>query len=357
MESSYRRLNTQKIFLNHIGGCCTASRFRVSLLFLLSVSLVASAFLSQAALAKRVPMGHPSLTLSLTPGSDPRFDFIVMDSEETIETLKDDVNARLYGIASTIILPEIRKSFEEKRNILSDSYVEHVSGYYDLSSSMLDILISKVPPDYDCNTESCAHRFAEIDVPSDLELSHIRKIYFSIAVFENMDRDSGYNQMVDLTIRKASVEAEVMLTEIANVLEENKEALLNDGTAVERILLRQYEDISRISVIFRQSEPGVNKKPLDVVITSNSYYERSWTYYLTGSSDDQLTTEMLDECERAGIDEADCSEIAILQARRNQLPKSDDAIDQNNSFVADSIAWIGIGAAGAGIAAIISHVS
>lgn len=342
--------------MNDIGGCCTASKnLYLPLLFLLSASLLASAFLPHAALAKRVPMGHPSLLTSLDLGPDPRFDFIVMDNEATVDALKADIDDKMYGIFDTLILPEIRKSFDERKAILSDSYVEDVSGYLDLNDSMLDILISKVPPDYDCNTESCAHKFVQVELPADLELSHLRRIIFSIAVYENMGSGREYDQMADRIIAKASAEAEVLFSEAANVLEDNKASLLEDGTAIERILLRQYEDISRVSVLFLQSEPGTSdKKPLDVVITSNSYYERSWSYLLSEQSEEEPPTpEMLQECEEAGIDEAECSEIAVLQARRHQLPTDGDAAEQEDETT-NSIALIGIGAAGAGIVAIVA---
>lgn len=307
----------------------------------------------QAATAKRVPMGHPSLAVSLAPGPDPNFDFIIVDDEETIETLEADTDTRLYAIFDTIILPEIRKSFDERRGVLSDSYVEDVSGSYEQNYSRLDILISKVPPEYGCTTESCAHRVVTVDLPPELGLSHIGQVLFSIAVYENMGSGAEYDQLVDRIIAKASGEAGVLFSEAANVLEDNKQALLEDGTAIERMLLRQYEDISRISVLFLQSEPGVSSdKPLDVVITSNSYYERSRSYY-EQSWEEELTPEILQECAELGIDETECSEVAILQARRHQLPTDNDSTEQGNAAV-DSIALIGIGAAGAGIAAIVA---
>jgi len=298
-------------------------------------------------------MGHPSLVAGLSPGPDPRFDFVVVDGEETIDTLGADIDARLYAIFDTIVLPEIRKSFDERRGVLSDSYVEDVSGSYEQNDSRLDILISKVPPEYGCSTESCAHRTVAVDLPPELELSHIRQVLFSIAVYENMGSGAEYDQLVDRIIAKASGEARVLFSEAANVLEDNKQELLEDGTAIERLLLRQYEDISRISVLFLQSEPGVSdKKPLDVVITSNSYYERSWSYY-EQSGEEEPTPEVLQECAELGIDEAECSEIAVLEARRHQLPTDDDSAEQGNAAV-DSIALIGIGVAGAGIAAIVA---
>ncbi|MGI0014828.1 MAG: hypothetical protein ACREBU_15520, partial [Nitrososphaera sp.] len=173
-----------------------------------------------------------------------------------------------------IILPEIRKEFDEKRNIYSDSYVEGISGYYDLDNSKLDILISNVPSEHGCNTEGCAHRRVTAQVPAELKPSNFKQMGFSIAVYQNMTRDLGYDDLVERIMMKATTEAEVLFSEAANVLEHNRERLMEDGTAIQIILLSQYEDISRISVLFLASEPGVSseKKPLDIVIKSNSYY-------------------------------------------------------------------------------------
>ncbi len=231
-------------------------------------------FSEQPVFAKRVPMGHPSLVVHLLAGPDSRSDFMIVEDEETIQTLKTDVDAKLYGILDRIILPEIRKEFDEKRNIYSDSYVEGISGYYDLDNSKLDILISNVPPEHGCNTEGCAHRRVTAQVPAELKPSNFKQMGFSIAVYQNMTRDLGYDDLVERIMMKATTEAEVLFSEAANVLEHNRERLMEDGTAIEIILLSQYEDISRISVLFLASEPGVSseKKPLDIVIKSNSYY-------------------------------------------------------------------------------------
>jgi len=333
----------------------------VSLFILLVLAtFLITPFSPQTVLAKRVPMGHPSLSLNLSVGPDPNFDYIILENEESVETLKTDIGAKLYGIIETVILPEIKKEFDEKRDIYSDSYVEGIWGYHDLKESKLDILIGKVPPEYGCNTQSCAHRKVTVDVPSELELSYIRQIGYSVAVYENMGRGSEYDDFVDRIIRKAATEAKILFYEGANVLEDNKEALLEGGMAIEVILLRQYEDISRISVLFLPFEPGVSstKKPLDMVITSNSYYERYWSYYPSQQSEEQQeeqqpSPEMLQECEEIGIEPDRCSEYEILQKRtEGRIAAIDiEELTRQQSAVDNSLWLIGIGAAVAGTTA------
>lgn len=327
------------------------------MLFVVFTSLLAAALSPQYVLAKRVPMGHPSLSVTLYAGSDPRFDFFIVENSKAIETIKNDIDAKLYGIFDMIILPEIKKEFDERRNIYSDSYVEDIRGHLDMNDSTLDILIGKVPAEYGCNEESCAHRKVSVDVPSELRLSYISRIGFSIAVYEEMDRDTGYDQLVERILMKATIESKFLFSEGANVLEENKEMLLKEGTFIEHILLRQYEDISRISVLFLPFEPGVSssgKKPLDVVITSNSYYERYWSSHVTEDGQGQEPSqEMLQECEELGIEETECSDVAILQKRPHQPAIDKDAIEQRDNAITSSLALIGMGAAGAGTLAVV----
>jgi hypothetical protein len=308
--------------------------------------------------AKRAPMGHPSLFVTLYASSDPFIQYVIVEDEETIKKLKNDIDEKLYRLFDMIILPEIRKELDQKRNIYSDSYVESIWGYYDFNDSMLDILIAKVPPKYDCNTESCAHRVLAVETPAELRLSHFHHLAFSIAVYEDMGRDGEYDHMSELIAMKASTEAKVLFSEAAKVIEDNKEVLLEGGTAIEHILLRQYEDISRVSVLFLPFEPSVSssKKPLDIVITSNSHYERSGAYnYSSQQSEQQPSPEKLQECEDLGIDEQDCTDEAIAQKRvRHQLPLSDEErqrIEDQQIQINNSMYMIGIGAASAGVIA------
>jgi hypothetical protein len=337
------------------------SHLPLFMLLVLAIFLIIP-FTEQTAIAKRVPMGHPSLSVNLVEGPDPRFDFIIIEDEKTIESLKNDVDARLYGIFDMIILPEIRKTFDERRDIYSDNYVEGIWGQYDLNESKLSILIGKVPEEYGCNTDYCAHRIVTVDALANLKPANFRQVGFSIAVYESMERGGAYEQMVERILIKATTEAKVLFSEGASVLEDNKNTLLEEGTIVEQLLLRQYEDISRISVLFLPSELGVAstaKKPLDVVITSNSYYERSWSYnYSSAQSGQQPSPEMLQACEELGIEEQDCSDRTIAQKRvRDQLPMSDEEIqriEDQETQINNSMYMIGIGAAIAGVIAFVT---
>lgn len=265
-------------------------------------------------------------------GIDSNTSFIIINDEQSFATLKADIGTKAYEIIETIILPEIRNEFDEKKNIYSNNYVEIIGGYYDLQESKLDILVTKIPPDYGCDNESCAHRAIALDLPAELRLSQIRQMSIGIAVHQNMgsaDDSSEYELFVERILRKASSEAKILTSEAANVLEQNKERLFEEGTGVEYLLLRQYTDISRISVLFANLGPYedytyYSKKPLDVVITSNSNYERLWALessLRTGQQEEQQpTAEMLQECDELGIEESECSEIAILQRYRANQP-------------------------------------
>lgn len=92
-------------------------------------------------------MGHPSLFVTLYSGSDPRFDFVIVDDADTVESLKTDIDQKLYGILETIVLPEIRNEFAEHANIYSESYVESIQASLDVSESTMDIRIEKIPGD------------------------------------------------------------------------------------------------------------------------------------------------------------------------------------------------------------------
>lgn len=317
-------------------------------------TLVAFTLVPEHVLAKRVPMGHPSLFVTLYVGSDPRFDFVIVDDANTVGMLKADIE-RLYGIFDMIVLPEIRNEFAERANIYSDSYVESIRAYLDVKESTLDILIEKIPEDYGCNDESCAHRKVSVSLPAELRPSHFNNIGFSIAVYERMDSGGAYGQFVERIAMKALTEAKFLFSEGVDVLEANKETLLEEqGTMIEHILLRQYEDISRITVLFLPSEVGVAssaKEPIDVVVTSNSYYERYWSSSQQ-QSQEKPSTEVLQECEERGIEINDCSEIAILQSITRQPALDKDAIEQQNNAIESSFALIGIGAAAAGLTAI-----
>jgi hypothetical protein len=290
-----------------------------------------------------------------------------MEDEQSFATLKADIGTKVYEIIKTIFLPEIKKEFDEKRNIYSNNYVEIVGGFYDLEASKLDILVTKIPPDYGCNTESCAHRTVTIDLPVELRLSQFRQISIGIAVHQNMgpSDDSGeYDMFVDRVLKKASEEAKVLLSEAVNVLEQNKDMLLEDDAAVEYLLLRQYTDISRVSVLFGSLDLNDScapycSKPLDVVITSNSNYERLWAYessVRTGEQTEQPTAEMLQECEKTGIEEENCSDAAILAEERltSRAAIDSEAVDRQNGMIANSFTMIGIGAAIAGLIAFVT---
>lgn len=319
-------------------------------------TLIACTLVPENVLGKRVPMGHPSLFVTLYVGSDPRFDFVIVDNVNTVETLKIDIDQKLYGIFDMVVLPEIRKEFAERANIYSDSYVASIRAYLDVRESTLDILIEKIPGDYGCSEESCAHRKVSVNLPTELIPSHFNNIGFSIAVFETMESGGIYDQLVERIAMKTLAEAKFLFSEGANVLDANKHILLENGTIIEHILLRQYEDISRISVLFLPSEIGVAssaKKPIDVVVTSNSYYERYWSSSPQQQSQEEPSAEVLRECEQRGIEIDDCSETAILQSIPRQPALDKDAIEHQNDLMNSSFALISIGAVAAGVAAMI----
>jgi hypothetical protein len=324
-------------------------------MLVLLLAVLAGSFLPEPALAKRVAMGLPSLSVTLHAGYDEIWSDVIIEDERAVETLKANVG-KVNAIFDTIILPEIRKEFDERRDIYTGSYVETIGGNYDLKGSRLVILINKVPPDYGCSAESCAHRTVTIGVPAELELSYIRQMGFGIAVTENMGGGGEYDMFVDRVLAKASNEAKTLFSEASNVLQDNRERLLEDDTAVEILLLRQYEDISRISVLFASLDPEAScadycKKPLDVVVTSNSYYEQSWNRSQQ-SEQKQPTAEMLQECEEIGIAEQDCDEVSILQSRVHQVPLSEEEreiLAEQQNQIGNAMYMIGIGAAIAGI--------
>lgn len=311
-------------------------------------------------------MSHPSLSLGLTAGVDSNASYVIIDNEQSLATLKADVGTKVYGIIETLIMPEIKKEFDEKRSIYSNNYVEIIGGYYDLKESMLDILVTKIPPEYGCDTESCAHRRVTVDLPAGLGLSHFRQISIGIAVHQNMgpsDDGREYDMFVDRVLKKGLEEAKILSSEAATVLEGNKERLLEDETAaVEYLMLRQYTDISRVSILFVSLEPDVScttycKKPLDVVITSNSNYERLWAHessMRTGQPHEQPTAEMLQECEEIGIEEDKCSGEGILATKMHQPAIDMEVVKQQNGMIVNSFAMIGIGAAIAGAIAFVT---
>jgi hypothetical protein len=334
--------------------------YRFLFLFLAFVFLLMITLSAQYVSAKRAPMGHPSLFVTLYASSDPHNQYVIVEDEQTIEKLKNDIDEKLYRLFDMIVLPEIRKELDQKRNIYSDSYVEGIWGYYDFNESKLDILITKVPPQYDCNAESCAHRILAVETPAELRLSHFHHIAFSIAVYENMGPDPEYDHVSELIAMKASTETKILFSEAAKVIEDNKEVLLESRTAIEHVLLRQYEDISRVSVLFLPFEPSISssKKPLDIVITSNSHYERSGAYnYSSQQSEQQTGPEILQECDELGIGEQDCTEKAILQKRSHQIPLSDEErnkIENQQNQINNTMYMIGIGAAIAGVIAFLT---
>jgi hypothetical protein len=334
---------------------------KAALWLLIMISLVAAFSLPpEHVFAKRVPMGHPSLFVTLYAGSDPRFDFVIVEDANTIGTLKTDIDTRLYTIFDMIVLPEIRKEFAARAGIYSDNYVESIRAYLDMQESRLDILIEKVSGDYGCSDEGCAQRKVSVNIPAELRLSHFNNIGFAIAVYEWMESGGAYEQLVERILMKALKEAKFLFSEGANVLENNRELLLEDDTIIEHILLRQYEDISRVSVLFLPSEIGVAssaKKPIDAVITSNSYYERYWSSSSQERLKEDPSPEMLQECEKIGIAEQDCSDITILQNRRHQIPLSDEEreiIAEQQNQINNSMYMIGIGAAIAGAVAFLA---
>ena len=242
---------------------------------LLAAALVLLAFvidsyaLTQSVWGKDVPMGHPSLSISLRAGPDSRFDFFLAD-ENSIEKLRDEMT-KLYATIDTIVLPEIKKQFDEKKGIYYDGYIEYVSISYDTKESNLVIFISKQPGEYGCSTEGCALEKIDVVVPPELELSEIRQVGMFIGVY-----DTASEPLVERIQTKTSAEARILLTEASDVLKENKDKLLADGTPIESFFLRQYEDISRTTVMFSPFEPGgPAKQPIDVVDASNTYYKKA----------------------------------------------------------------------------------
>src|SRR2546425_500698 len=114
-------------------------------------------------------MGHPSLSMSLRAGPDSRFDFFPVD-ENSIEKLRDDMTNKLYVTIDTIVLPEIKKQFDEKKDIYSNGYIEYISINYDANESHLEIFIAKQPSEYGCNTERCAIQKVDVVIPPELKL-------------------------------------------------------------------------------------------------------------------------------------------------------------------------------------------
>jgi hypothetical protein len=260
-------------------------------------------------------------------------------------------------------MPEIKKELDERKSVYSKSYIEIISGSYDVSESKLDILVSKIPPDYGCNFESCAHRTVTVNLPTELKLYQIGYIGFKISVLQDLgpfDDGRSYEFFVDLISKKSLQEAKILLSEGATVLEENKETLLQDETTINYIHLRQYEDISRVSIVFCSLDPESHcsiwdKKPIDLVITSNSNYERFWRQQSppTTEQEEQPTAEILQECEAFGIKEENCS-IGAIHASKRQRATDMEVVGEQNSMISDSFTVIGIGAAIAGLIAFVT---
>lgn len=250
-----------------------------------ALAAVLSLPITQTAWAKNLPMGHPSLILQLSAGDDPRFDIFILD-EDSISTLNDEIANKLYRIIETILLPEIKKQFDEKKEVYSSGYLEYISVNYRVDESRLEILIAKQPEEYGCDTEGCHVGIAEVAVPSELRLSQIRKVSMFIALYETPDR-----LLVDRIQTKASGEAKILLSAASSVLTEKKDELLSDRTPIESFYLRQYEDISRVTIMFSPSEPGgPAKEPIDVVDTSNTYYKMA----RSAASDHQFEIQVSD---------------------------------------------------------------
>ena len=227
---------------------------------------------TQTAWAKNLPMGHPSLILQLRAGDDSRFDFFIPD-EESMNVLDDEVANRVGGIIERFVLPEIKKQFDEKNDVYSDGYIEYISVNYRVDQSRLEILIAKQPEDYGCDTEGCHVMTAIVDVPAELKLSQIGQVSMFIAVYETPD-----TQLVDRIQSKALTEARMLLSAASDVIQEKKSELIADQTPIEWFFLRQYEDISRVTLLFTPFEPGgLAKEPIDVVDTSNTYYDRVYS--------------------------------------------------------------------------------
>lgn len=252
--------------------CEVGSGFKKSLLSGAMIAVLAGAIgimVTQAAWAKNLPMGHPSLILTLRAGDDSRFDFFVVD-DESIKTLDDEIANKVYNIIETIVLPEIKKQFDEKKEVFLSGYIEYISANYRVDESRLEILIAKQPEEYGCDTEGCHVRIVDVDVSPKLELSQIRQVGMFVAVYETPDR-----QLVDRIQLKTLDEARILLSEASAVLEEKKNELMADKIPIESFYLRQYEDISRVTILFSPFEPGgPAKEPIDVVDASNTYYKR-----------------------------------------------------------------------------------
>ena len=244
------------------------------------VAIVSSSMLP-AAWAKNLPMGHPSLSLSLSAGKDLRFDYFIL-SEESLEELRDDMTNKLYAIIETIVLPEIQKQFDEKKDVYTNGYVEYISVNYDVDDARLEILIAKQPEEYGCDTEGCHVRIVDANVPGELRLSQIHRVGMFVAVYETPDR-----QLIDRLYTKALSEAKILLSETSDALKEKKDQFLTDNTPIERFFLRQYEDISRVTIFFTPFKPGDPAgEPVDIVDTSNTYYKRAYSGVSENESSD-----------------------------------------------------------------------
>jgi hypothetical protein len=242
----------------------------IALIALLGVSTLLPT--AQIVWAKSLPMGHPSLSIILSAGDDPRFDFLILD-EDSIEGLRDEVNNKMYAILERILLPEVRKQFNEKWEVYANGYIEYVSLNYRVEESSLEIFIAKQPEDYKCDTQGCTVRNVKVEVPADLRLSQIRQVSMFIAVYETpLDQ-----QLAERILAKGLNEARFLLSEASSILEDKTEELLSDNIPVERFFLRQYEDISRVTILFSPYEPGdPAKQPIDIVSTENTYYKQAY---------------------------------------------------------------------------------
>ena len=95
---------------------------------------------------------------------------------------------KLYAIIETIVLPEIKKQFDEKKDVYTNGYVEYISVNYEAEKSRLTILIAKRPEEHGCYIEGCHLKIVDANVPVELKLSQIRRVGMFMAVHETLDR-------------------------------------------------------------------------------------------------------------------------------------------------------------------------
>jgi hypothetical protein len=340
------------------------------LLLILVAILIAGASLipllgDNTAYAKIIPSSRPDIEINILMSQlefeeeegkiERKWDYM---TKMTYDELGRDLQ-NIPRVFDTIAVPGVQDFLEQRRSELAGKYVDTLFVRYRPYNNEIFISVWYSLGLYQNMTAN--------KPPDQYALKMVDEVQFKISILKQFpEEDENYQEWVDFNILEfnllplSSVRVEYLSDRLYDLHLKSKEKLVKEDLTlslpeqepivVEAISAVMFQEMSRLNIHYMD-------RPIELYSATITEYDTHYFGSTDGGQQDsekKPNAEQIQECDKLGIHEADCSGAAILQLRPHHAAIDAEEVAKQDAAVSSTFAMVGIGAAGAGALAIIT---